>query len=267
MQTRLFGWVTLAVCTAWSAPAWAECSKDTDCKGDRVCSLGQCVSPSAAVSSAPGESAPAPAPLPPPSDAEPQEQSNPPQHPQQNNNNSYPPPERSPPRYYRPPPGPPPPYYSRPYRRYEQPPPTYPVYYDRKIFAARFGLLGGLGTTTDQNSGSEGRFVIGITGGLGFYLGPEWGLMLAGTANLNYPSAAVGAGQIFMSTRQYWGALGLGVGSFQTPFNGVDTGFAIDGILLYKIAPIVGVGVQLQTIQDPGFASYFSAQAALQFVY
>lgn len=31
---------------SWAAPAWAGCTKDTDCKGDRVCDpQGQCVDP------------------------------------------------------------------------------------------------------------------------------------------------------------------------------------------------------------------------------
>jgi len=36
----------LTLCLAWSSPALAGCTKDTDCKGDRVCNPeGQCVDP------------------------------------------------------------------------------------------------------------------------------------------------------------------------------------------------------------------------------
>ena len=54
-----------------AAPAPSSCAKDTDCKGDRVCSAGQCVAPSAAgtPSAAPpaAEQQPVPPPVPPPS--------------------------------------------------------------------------------------------------------------------------------------------------------------------------------------------------------
>ena len=36
---------TLAVSLAWSSPALAGCEKDTDCKGDRICEQGACVTP------------------------------------------------------------------------------------------------------------------------------------------------------------------------------------------------------------------------------
>ena len=42
-------------------PAWAGCAKDTDCKGDRICDGGRCVSPAA-----PGPAPAAPAPSAPP---------------------------------------------------------------------------------------------------------------------------------------------------------------------------------------------------------
>ena len=29
----------------WTAPAYAQCTKDTECKGDRVCVHGECVEP------------------------------------------------------------------------------------------------------------------------------------------------------------------------------------------------------------------------------
>ena len=48
----------------WAATAQAECTKDTDCKGDRVCSEGICVSPPPAAAPAPAAPQPAPAPTP-----------------------------------------------------------------------------------------------------------------------------------------------------------------------------------------------------------
>ncbi len=38
--------LALALGLAWAALAWAGCTKDTDCKGDRICDPeGQCVDP------------------------------------------------------------------------------------------------------------------------------------------------------------------------------------------------------------------------------
>jgi hypothetical protein len=59
-------------CVAVTTTSWAQCSKDTDCKGDRVCEDGACVAPpagAAAASAAPPQPAPAPAAAAPPAAA------------------------------------------------------------------------------------------------------------------------------------------------------------------------------------------------------
>ncbi len=43
-----------------SAPAFAQCTKDTDCKGDRICVEGTCTAPSTTASPATAPTAPAP---------------------------------------------------------------------------------------------------------------------------------------------------------------------------------------------------------------
>ncbi len=60
-----------AVLLSYAAPALAQCSKDTDCKGDRVCNeAGRCVAPTAPYRATPGSFQPqyqaAPPPYPPP---------------------------------------------------------------------------------------------------------------------------------------------------------------------------------------------------------
>ncbi|MGI5864360.1 MAG: dickkopf-related protein [Myxococcales bacterium] len=56
---KLATFVAFAGLLALSAPARAQCTKDTDCKGDRICINGACTSPAPAPSP---YSAPAPAP-------------------------------------------------------------------------------------------------------------------------------------------------------------------------------------------------------------
>lgn len=66
---RGVAWASLGagLLLAWSSVAEAQCSKDTDCKGDRVCEGGKCVSPPPATPVAPAAAAaPAPAPAAPP---------------------------------------------------------------------------------------------------------------------------------------------------------------------------------------------------------
>src|SRR5258706_6067971 len=57
-------WQVLVLGAALSVTgqAFAQCSKDTDCKGDRVCDAGKCSSPlPPAPPAPPGQAAPAPA--------------------------------------------------------------------------------------------------------------------------------------------------------------------------------------------------------------
>lgn len=54
-------------CLVFASLSHAQCDKDTDCKGDRVCEAGVCVSPPPAAAPAPEPAlAPAPAPAPAP---------------------------------------------------------------------------------------------------------------------------------------------------------------------------------------------------------
>jgi hypothetical protein len=52
-KTRAMIPVLAIVCCLTSAVADAGCSKDTDCKGDRVCEEGKCVPPAGAPKSLP----------------------------------------------------------------------------------------------------------------------------------------------------------------------------------------------------------------------
>jgi hypothetical protein len=57
--------VAVAMVTAWSGIARADCKNDAECKGDRVCEKGTCVAPASAPATAapaPATAAPAPAP-------------------------------------------------------------------------------------------------------------------------------------------------------------------------------------------------------------
>ena len=60
--------VTALLCAAWPLRAAAQCSKDTDCKGERICVKGECVSPGAASTPVPQ---PPPTVAPPPAVAPP----------------------------------------------------------------------------------------------------------------------------------------------------------------------------------------------------
>jgi hypothetical protein len=52
-------WTLLVLC--WSGLARAQCSKDTECKGERICEDGQCVAPPPGAAPAVTPAAPAPA--------------------------------------------------------------------------------------------------------------------------------------------------------------------------------------------------------------
>ena len=54
MVRRIIGLCVLAMAAAAATPARAGCEKDTDCKGDRICSGGACVFPSTAPAADPG---------------------------------------------------------------------------------------------------------------------------------------------------------------------------------------------------------------------
>lgn len=71
MHRSLAAAFTVALVTAHVKPAWADCANDAQCKGDRICEKGVCVSPPPKAPApppvAPPPSAPPPtAPLPPP---------------------------------------------------------------------------------------------------------------------------------------------------------------------------------------------------------
>ncbi len=52
MRSRVRAVLMVAAVLGGTTWAQAQCSKDTDCKGDRVCDAGQCTSPPAAVAPA-----------------------------------------------------------------------------------------------------------------------------------------------------------------------------------------------------------------------
>src|SRR5262245_26023161 len=58
--------LTFVLVTSSARSAWADCANDSECKGDRVCERGQCVSPSPKTAPLPPAAPPAGAPLPPP---------------------------------------------------------------------------------------------------------------------------------------------------------------------------------------------------------
>jgi len=77
MSKLLFASTAAVLATVVVSQAAAQCTKDTDCKGNRVCHNGQCIAPTAGPAPAPaptsgyaapaaGSTAPAPAPAPPP---------------------------------------------------------------------------------------------------------------------------------------------------------------------------------------------------------
>lgn len=71
-RSTLLGLACAAGSLSFSVPALAQCTKDTECKGDRVCEDGKCVAPSGAASAAaPSAAAPEPSAAPPVADAEP----------------------------------------------------------------------------------------------------------------------------------------------------------------------------------------------------
>ena len=109
MKRTLFGMVLVFALCALPLAAHAGCDKDTDCKGDRICVNGQCVTPAAAPVIAPQPPPPPPRRAP---AAQPQPQDVPP--PQQ-----YAPSDQEPPQ---PEAGPPAPRRVRQQPRYEEPP-------------------------------------------------------------------------------------------------------------------------------------------------
>jgi hypothetical protein len=67
----LAGATLVLLVTLHEAAARADCAKDTECKGDRVCERGRCVAPAAAPPPSPPPPAPPPAPAGPPPKEEP----------------------------------------------------------------------------------------------------------------------------------------------------------------------------------------------------
>lgn len=54
--------IAMTTLTLLSAPAFAQCTKDTDCKGDRICVQGTCTAPSTSASPATAPKSPTPLP-------------------------------------------------------------------------------------------------------------------------------------------------------------------------------------------------------------
>jgi hypothetical protein len=142
------------------------------------------------------------------------------------------------------------------------------------------GVLGGVGVTNDPYYGinygrADSRFVVGFTGGLGLYVGPNWGFMLASTANVSYPTVYTASPQVFINARHWYGAVGFSWGSYDLPhgdggfYSSFDNGVGAEGLFLWKLTPFFGAGVQWVSLYsgNPSQTNYFSGQAALQFVY
>jgi hypothetical protein len=123
-----------------SPSASAQCTKDTDCKGDRVCNQGQCVDSARSVPPAsPAGDAPATQASPPGAPALPQEPlSGPPPA------SGYPPPAYPPPAY--PPPAYPPGYYPTPVPGYYPPPQQAHADPGWAAGAATYGIIAGIAT-------------------------------------------------------------------------------------------------------------------------
>jgi hypothetical protein len=60
MSKAAMGAGLVAALVTTAAAARADCTKDTDCKGDRVCNAGACVAPTASSAATSSEAAPAP---------------------------------------------------------------------------------------------------------------------------------------------------------------------------------------------------------------
>ena len=57
-MSRMIAAIGATLLLVYAAPAQAQCTKDTDCKGDRICSGGSCVAPGSGAGDLPPISAP-----------------------------------------------------------------------------------------------------------------------------------------------------------------------------------------------------------------
>ncbi len=238
----LMGGILLVAILGVPLKAWAGCDKDTDCKGDRICSYGLCQDPNPA----PQQLAPAVPPTPPPSAAPP----------------VYAPP--APPSYYPPPriyAPPPPDYYPPPI--YAHPRPFFP----HDSYATSFLALGGVGYLPGGQANFGGASLEevwlipmlhgpGVNGGLTFQLGGDIafdGSNQNGLAVLNAGWFGMGFDLGITHYLQFGPRVAVGyaygtVGDFQS---------SLDGILL------VGGHINLWATRSFGF--YFEPDAVYDF--
>lgn len=257
MKLTIQPWWAACVLLGVSLPAWADCSKDTDCKGARICESGKCVNPPAAASSPEEPSAPPPAPMQ-PTQPPPPERFEPPTggyEPFPYNGNSYEPMPYSP--------------YGPPHARYMVPPPLPPEPYHR--LALRLGVSGGLQATGNDYGDSVSRLGFGLSGGIGVYTGYHWGIMAASSWDPLYPSAVIVDGELFNSNRWLWASVGLGWGNFRQAVGSSRVeGLAVTGNVYFKLEPQWGLGVQIATVDHSSFQgsdSFFRMQLGLAYLY
>jgi hypothetical protein len=249
MRTRLdiaplMGGFVLVAILGVPLRAWAGCEKDTDCKGDRICTAGICQDPAAAPAQPAPPYAPAPQYAPPPP--------------------QYAPPPYPPPAY-----PPPPPYYPPP--RVYAPPPPPPDYEHLRLFLPReeyatsFLALGGVGYLPGQTASFGGisleRYWLvrmfrgaGVDGGLTFQLGEDIAFNGSGQ-DLAYLNAGwFGMGFDFGVTRYLQFGPRIAVGY---AYEGAGTQSWLNGIVL------IGGHVNLWATRSFGF--YFEPDAVNAF--
>jgi hypothetical protein len=138
------------------------------------------------------------------------------------------------------------------------------------LIAARLGLGGGY-QVTQQGWNVDDSSNVGFSGGLGLYLGHQWGLMVGGLYAPMYPNAYLVDGEVFTSNRWIWSSVGMGWGDYRLPFGGTrGNGLAFTGNLFFKLEQHWGLGFQLATATRNtyyGGDSYFLGQLAFSWLY
>jgi len=216
MKTMILG-LALISSAAWAQGAMG-CNKDIDCKGDRICVSGQCVSASQATPQQPEAAQP----------AYPAQQQQPQQYPQQ----QYPAQQQYPPQQYPPaqqypaqqyPPQQPQPYYPPE----QQPPPYYqPRYRAGPVSPLILGVSGMVGVTHETYSDAYG-VEAEVFAEVGIRLTPSTGLVAWGDLNAaTYAASTINGTATTVNTTG--GAVGAGLrfGQYSAVTLGVGPAFA-----------------------------------------